>query len=100
MSKIKDSKDTNAEQQKRRKKKSRKFKCRKHKYRTKKISKCKNVEMYEQQENKNVLKHCINDIMMVSLILLNFLLDCRTLWEIKYGYKLYINTRLLLNFKS
>ena len=34
------------------KKKGRKFKCRKYKYRTKKISKCKNVEMYEQKENK------------------------------------------------
>ena len=34
MSKIKESKDTNAEQQKcRKKKKGRKFKCRKHKYR-------------------------------------------------------------------
>ena len=56
--------------------------------------------MYEQQENKNVLKHCIDNIMMVLLILLNSLLACRILWEIKYGYKLYINTRLLLNFKS
>ena len=59
-----------------------------------------NIEMYEQQENKNVLKHCINDIMMILLILLKFLVDCRILWKIKYGYKLYINTRLPLNFKS